>query len=380
MHEDRKAKKALLIAAVTGRALAASARRGGYEVAVLDYFADLDTRAASLRSRAVMSSRALRFDRGALLAGARTLLPAPKSAGLVYGAGFESRLPLLRALAAGRRLLGNSVEVVQRVKDPAHFFPLLDRLGIPHPEVRRSLPRHSTGWLAKRIGGAGGTHVRPAAAGRADPDSYFQRHHPGEPCSVLFLADGARAMVLGWNRQWTRPVPGAPYLFGGAVGGVRLPARVTREVTRALEMLAVESGLVGLNGLDFLLDGDRWAVLEVNPRPPATMELHDPDYPRGLFHWHLEACRGHLPARARRARACRALTIVQAPGPLVMSDAALPSWCRDRPAPGTVFRPRDPVCTVHASAATPGAARARVEERRRRVETLIAGTRAEAIV
>lgn len=370
--------KAVLVAAVTGRALAASARRGGYATVVLDYFADRDTRAASLAARAVAESRAFRFDRRALLEAARVLAPAARTAGLVYGSGFEGRLPLLRALAAGRHLFGNPAEVVKAVKDPARFFPLLDRLGIPHPETRRALPAEPKEWLAKRVGGAGGTHVHPAEQERAGSGIYYQRFAAGEPCSVLFLADGAHALVLGWNRQWTRPVPGAPFLFGGAAGGIRLSARVTRDVTAAVEQLVRATGLVGLNGLDFLLDGDRWTVLEVNPRPPATMELYDPDYPRGLFHWHLEACRGRLPARARRPRACRALTIVQAPQTWVMGDVPLPSWCRDLPAPGMVFRPGDPVCTAHASGATPAAARTRAEERRHRIEAMIARQHAGA--
>lgn len=376
MHEDRKADATLLVASVTGRALAQSARRGGYAVVVLDCFADLDTRAAALHARAVMEPRAIRLDRRNLLAAARALAP---SAGLVYGSGFEGRLPLLRALAAGRRLHGNPAEVVKSVKDPARFFPLLDRLGIPHPEVRRVLPGSSKGWLAKRAGGAGGTHVHPAGQGRPAPGIYYQRLTPGEPHSVLFLADGKRSLVLGWNRQWTRPVPGAPFLFGGAVSGVRLAPRVQREVTEAVAALVGATGLVGLNGIDFLLDGDRWSLLEVNPRPPATAELYDPYYPRGLFHWHLAASAGRLPARARRSRVCRAFTIVPAPVNVVLGEQALPSWCRDRSGPGTAFRPGDPVCTVHASGATPSAARARVEERRRRIEALLTRQHAGAI-
>jgi predicted ATP-grasp superfamily ATP-dependent carboligase len=128
---------------------------------------------------------------------------------------------------------------------------------------------------------------------------------------------------------------------------------------------------VGLNGVDFLLEGGRWTLLEVNPRPPATMELYEPDYPRGLLHAHLSACAGTLPDRARKPRACRAFAIVTAPADVTIEGERLPAWCRDRPCGETRFRPGNPVCTVHASASTPGEARRRVALRRRRLVRLL---------
>lgn len=349
---------------------------------VLDCFADRDTAAAAVACRAVPAGGAPRLDRGALLAAASQLIPSARCAGLVCGSGFEGRPTLLRALAYGRRLYGNRPEVQRLVKDPERFFPLLDRLGIPHPETRMRPPRASGGWLVKSIGGAGGTHIRSLDATVARPGRvYFQRQLPGASCSVLFLADGARARVLGWNRQWTTPaIPGLPYLFGGAVGGVPLPAVIIRAVTAAVEELVRETGLVGLNGLDFLVHRHRWSVLEVNPRPTATVELYDPDSPRGLFDWHLAACDGRLPDQSPRPRACRAVAIVHAPVEWTAGDFVFPTWCRDLPPPTTTFSARDPVCTVHASAPDPDRAVRLVQDRRRRLETLIARTRTAAAV
>ena len=322
--------------------------------------------------RAVAAAGALRFDRRALLAAAEELSPSGQCGGLVYGSGFEGRPALLRDLAVRRRLYGNHPEVVRAVKDPVRLAGLFHRLGIPHPETRLTPPPSTTGWLLKRIGGAGGTHVRPAQPGPAPNGSYFQRLEPGESCSVLFLADGRRTRILGWNRQWTTAVaPRAPYLFGGAVGGVTLNAAITREVTAAVERLVQAAGLVGINGLDFQVRDRRWSALEVNPRPTATMELYDPDYPRGLFAWHLAACDGRLPERVPESRVCRAVAIVNAPGEWTAGTFAFPGWCRDLPWPSTSFAPGDPVCTVHASAADPETAVRLVERRRSRLQEMI---------
>ena len=339
-----------LIVAVTGRALAASAARGGPRAGVLDCFADRDARALADSCRPVASAHHLRLDSRALLRAARDLAPG---APLVYGSGLEGRTGLLQRLAAGRVLYGNRPEVVAEMRDPARFFPLLDRLGIEHPEVRRSPPADPAGWLVKRPGGAGGAQVRHAAAGRPPADAYYQRLERGSTLSVLFLANAARARMLGVNRQWTAPArPDLPFLYGGAVGGVRLPPPVERAIRAGLDGLVAAGGLVGLNGLDFILRGNRWLVLELNPRPTATAELYDADYPRGLFEWHLRACRGELPQRPATPRATRAHAIFHAGTPArAGAGFAFPPWCRDIPMSGTRFEAGDPVCTVHASGA-----------------------------
>jgi predicted ATP-grasp superfamily ATP-dependent carboligase len=338
-----------LIVAVTGRALAASAARGGHRAVVLDCFADRDTRAIAA-CRPVVSAHRLRLDSRALLQAARALAPG---APLVYGSGFEGRTGLLHRLAAGRVLYGNRPEVVAAMRDPARFFPLLDRLGIEHPEVRRSRPADPGGWLVKRPGGAGGAHVRYAGAGHPPADAYYQRLERGSTLSVLFLADGARARVLGVNRQWTAPARAElPFLYGGAVGGVRLARPVEREIRAGLDALVAAGGLVGINGIDFILRGTRWLVLELNPRPTATTELYDADYPGGLFEWHLRACRGQLPERPATLRAIRAHAVFHADMPTrAEAGFVFPPWCRDIPVAGTRFEAGDPVCTVHASAA-----------------------------
>jgi uncharacterized protein len=367
MHSDSGP---VLIAAVTGRALAASARRAGMPVVVLDYFADRDTCALATACRSVVSAHGLRFDRRSILSAADELAPKAASSGLVFGSGFEGRIPLLARLSGGRRLFGNSPSVVSAVRRPETFFPLLDRLGIAHPEVRYNAPADPAGWLTKEPGGAGGTRVRPAGRGRIGSTTYFQRHMPGTACSALFLANGRRAFVVGFNQQWTSSAhPALPFLYGGAVGGFPVPTSVECEIRDRLDALVETSGLVGLNGVDFLLDGASWSVLEVNPRPTATMELYDADYDRGLLDAHLRACTGELPVSMPPGRMVRASMIVHATRAWqVVAGFEFPEWCRDLPHPGTRFTQGDPVCTVHAEAPTAESAVSLVRERQREVE------------
>jgi predicted ATP-grasp superfamily ATP-dependent carboligase len=349
----------LLVISASGRALAQSAARGGLPVVVLDLFNDLDVRALARASRSVAAAGG-KFDSRRLMAAANLLCPPECCAGLVYGSGLEGRTRLLGQLARGRHLFGNSPDAVAKLKDPAHFFALLDSLGFAHPETTLDPPADVSGWLVKRTGGAGGGHVKPASLRhRARPGRYFQKVQSGRTLSVLFAADGRNARAIGINEQWTAGIAQcAPYCYGGAVGGVMLAGSVRARVATMLDKLVHATGLVGLNGLDFILDADGVpCVLEINPRPTATLDLYDAEVPGGLLAVHLRACRGELPAPWQPQHS-RAHAIVYATEALrVPSHIRWPAWCTDIPECGSVVPAGAPVCSVHADAPSGGQAR-----------------------
>jgi predicted ATP-grasp superfamily ATP-dependent carboligase len=357
----------LLIVAISGRALAQSARRSGRRVIVFDCFGDADTRAAAEAVAVIARPGAIRIDRRRLLAALAQVPDVP----VVYGSGFEGRVALLERIRRDRPVYGNPPEVVVAARDPQRFFALLDDLALPHPEISATTPPSVEGWLLKQSGSAGGVQVRLASGNGPRARSYFQRLHPGIPMSVLFLADGQRARVLGFNEQWTAPRPGRPFLYGGAVSRVELPAKVEEGVRAAVEQLTARLGLRGLNGIDFLRHDEQWSLLELNPRPTATVELYDADYADGLVEWHIRASKGDLPAQPEPGLS-RAAMVIHAPGAWTIPDGfRFPLWCTDLPATGMAMREDDPVCTVHAEAEDPGVARALVLERQHHLERLV---------
>ena len=360
---------ALLIVASSGRALAASAARSALPVVVLDLYNDLDTRALAASSRAIANSNG-RFDAQRLLAAAAELCPPERCGGLVYGSGLEARAGLLRKLARNRTLYGNEPDTVARVKDPARFFALLDELHIDHPVTRLEPPRDAEGWLIKRTGAAGGSHVRHARKRhRAGPRRYFQRYQHGRTLSALFAADGMQAQVLGFNEQWTADAPWcARYCYGGAVTCTDLPQTIESEIARIASRLVAQTALKGINGLDFILDGDRVFVLEVNPRPTATIELYDRDVDGGMLALHIRACGGELPSRPR-LNGARAHAIVYAAAALrVPFRIDWPAWCTDLPQAGSTIPAGAPVCSVHAEAETAAQARRLAMARREQMQ------------
>ncbi len=340
-----------LLVALSGRALAQAAHRARRRAVVLDLFGDTDTGSHAADCLVVAGDLERGFDAEALVAAAERLAPA--GCGLVYGAGFEDRPALLARLAAGRRLYGNTPKTVARIKDPRAFFALLDRRGIPHPAVAFEAPADPAGWLAKRIGASGGGHVAPAAADNAAlPDRYYQRRVAGQPIGVSFLADGSRALMLGCSEQWAWPGgDGRSFRFGGAAQPAPIGAAIATALPGLLDAVVGETGLVGLNSLDMMVDGDDFAVIEVNPRPGANLDIFAGIGPAALFELHLRACAGALPPAPPAAARPAAMAIVYADAAIrVPSGIRWPDWVADRPARDSRIDAGAPLCTVLASA------------------------------
>ncbi len=359
----------VIVVSASARALVRSARRAGWCAAAIDAFGDVDTRAQAERWRRLPADGDGRIDSRALLAVLDAI--APEGTAVIIGSGLEAAPDAVDTIAARYELAGNGAAVWRRVGDARDWFDLLERLGIPHPEVRWSVPRDPAGWLCKRAASSGGRGVRTAAdadrINTAGDGGYFQRRVEGLVASLLFLADGGQARCIGFNRLLAAPAAAAnPFAWGGAVRPAALAPDLQAQVGDAATALTRALDLRGLNGLDFVVAGRAWHLLELNPRPTATVELWDVDPMPPLLDLHLRACRGAAldgPAIAAggRAMAARALAVAYAPAALrVPRDPSWPDPCRDLPRPGSRLRAGDPLCTVHAAAATAAGAARRV--------------------
>ena len=357
----------LVVIAVCARPFVTAAARLGYRVAAFDMFNDVDTRRFSCSSAPVAFSRG-GFDAGDLWRKLSVLDP-DALIGVTYGSGLENQPELLEKISRRFSLLGNSPEAVASVKDPRRFFPLLDALGVAHPEVRFDAPGEGEGWLVKSAGGSGGTHIRscirscdaPLAAG-----DYCQRKVDGRPVSILFLADGACAEIVGFNEQWLAPALGMPFRYGGAVGNINLPEGCSERMAQAARTVTAAAGLRGLNSMDFLLAGEDVLALEVNPRLSATFDLYDV---LDLFERHLRACRGELSSLPPAPRTSKAHLVVYASRDMTIPDMLdWPEWTADLPPAETLLKAGEPLCTVLAQAADAEAAKSLVFARAHRLE------------
>ncbi|MFH6783957.1 MULTISPECIES: ATP-grasp domain-containing protein [Methylobacterium] len=371
--------QAVLIAAQSGRALAAAARRAGYRPFVADLFGDADTRGLAAGYRRVPGRLgAGPGARGVEAALAALAAEAGDPIGLVLGSGFEGAPELMRRLAGRHALLGASADAVAALKDPAGFAALCRRLGIPHPEIAVAPVPDPAGWLVKRRGASGGGHIRPAGPGSLPAGTYLQRRVPGRPHSLAALADGRDLAVLAVTEQWAAPGPDRPFRYAGAAAPAGLPPGIREAAEAALAGLVAATGLRGLVSADLLVEGEAWWLLEVNPRPGATLDVLDRG-PVPLFAAHLAAASGRLPEHRPILSGAAASEILYA-GAAIPAVPPLdwPAWTMDRPSPGSRIEAGAPVCTVIAEGADAGEARRAVARRAADVRARLEGEPADA--
>jgi predicted ATP-grasp superfamily ATP-dependent carboligase len=337
----------MLVVAVSARMLAQLAVADGYEVTALDRFGDVDLRAvapgATAPSNDALAALAADVDAEAV----------------VYGGGLENRPDLVGGLGRGRELLGTPPELLAAVRDPWAVGAAARAAGACAPESRSvdHLPetagagrggRDPDIWLRKPQRGGGGRGVRRWAGGRLRPTEILQRRVHGLSCSAVAIGDGRRAAVLGLTEQLHRP-PG--FQWTGNVAPPRLPEGERAELDGQLRAVCTEVaarfGVRGAFGVDAVWDGRHAWVLEVNPRPPAGLELFGP----GSFEAHVRGARslGLPTAGAPPATRCaRVKLVLFAEHDLRAPD---PGWwpgglVRDIPHEGETIKRGAPVCTL----------------------------------
>jgi len=298
----------------------------------------------------------------------------------VYEASFENHPRAVRALAGPRPLWGNGPAALARARDPRRLAQVAAAAGLPAPRLRFSRPPADAAWLVKPLRSGGGAGVVPWRPGARLPRGcYLQQRIAGVTGSIVFAADGRRAVPLGLSRilAGERRFGADGFRYCGSMLGAaddpQFPddARLLERAARLAQAVTVAWGLVGVNGVDFVARRGVPFAIEVNPRYTAAMELVERAYGLSIFEIHARACAGTLPAfdlaSARRgARGAVGKAILYARRPSAMGEAR--PWLadpdvRDVSPPGTRFAPRDPVCTVFARGADAAACDAALTRR-----------------
>ncbi|HTY61061.1 MAG TPA: ATP-grasp domain-containing protein [Acidobacteriota bacterium] len=353
----------ILILGISTRAMAESAVGSGYAIVALDAFGDKDlkrlTEAYSLRR-----DFDARYSPHALYIASRSLTYDA----VAYTSNLENHPGILERIGGGRRIIGNSPQILGSVRDWAGLFTGLKRSGFLVPETifageKREADSHRR-WLVKPVASGGGHGIDFQKSSKF-PGSRFVRQEfiPGTPCSASFVANGRDCVVLGITRQLTGmhsfgasgfrycgnilPLPEATK----AVRGLHLVG----EVRRLVEFLTCEYRLNGVNGVDFVLNGEHIVLTEVNPRYSASMELIEQAYDLPIFHLHAEAAlEGRLPDFRLEAVLGnenffgKAVLFAERNAVAPDTKGWLDSGARDIPERGEILQKGNPICTVLA--------------------------------
>lgn len=350
----------ILVVGVSARGLAESAVRSGlaHRIVAADYFGDFDL-GLLCPHRSIKRDLSLPYDARHLITVSSGL---PYDA-LIYVANLENYPSVVGAMAGGKPILGNSPAILTSVRDPIRFFGFLVQYGIRAPRIAvdaERLESHSdTIWLRKPLRSGGGHGIAVHSPGdRLEAGYFLQEYLDGVSCGAVFAANGSDARLLGISEQLIgRNEFGADELrYCGSILGP-LGARqdewggIIESLRRVVGAITREFHLVGINGIDFILNGKVVYPLEINPRYTASMELVERAYGLNMFKTHLDACQGRLPdfdLLAYRDAGYTGKAIRFASQSLVFRDPQ--RWfdrgARDLPFEGEHIARGQPVCTL----------------------------------
>ena len=345
----------LIVISASARAAAWAARQAGFSAFAIDQFGDVDLREVASQVCVVED-----WPRGVLDLAA-TLPDGP----FVFGGGLENSPELIEELAESRELLGCSAKSLRLVRDPFWLADCWRSAGLRVPRLlaENAAPGCGSVWLRKSLNSAGGLGVR-IDDGRSTGDDVLQEFVHGDVVSGLFLGNAAGVRLLGMSSQLVGcSEAGADgFVYCGSIW----PAEHNERALSAGEAVVHAAGLIGLFGIDFVLDerGEVWPI-EVNPRYPASAEQCERSTGWPLMRWHVEACRsGWLPDAVQLAEQCggsgrtEGKIVVYSPRDMPTPDVRqlarhlLPSSTQlvDIPVVGALLKLGVPVCSILSAA------------------------------
>jgi predicted ATP-grasp superfamily ATP-dependent carboligase len=370
-------KPPLAIVGASTRSAAASAVRAGFQPLAADLFGDADLR------RIATTTRISPYPEG-FVDWLRTVEPPA----WMYTGALENHPELVDQMAWIAPLFGNPGDVLERVRSPGELSAALHCAGLLFPETRESadeLPRDGS-WLTKTYHGASGSGVRAwneeqvtASRGETAAEQFcYQKFIEGTPCAAVFVASKGGARLLGVTRQ----LIGAPWLrahgfqYAGSIGLWPLSEAIRETLERLGHVLCERFELVGLFGVDFVLDGENVWTIEVNPRYTASIEIVERCTGISAIAAHVAACGGTVgdPPEPRTNTACHGKAILFANRDFVISqefaDFSLAESSRtpwpslgDVSVAGTPIESGRPILTVFASGANVTEVESQLRER-----------------
>lgn len=359
--------------------VAKSAKEAGYRIYAADYFGDIDLRricsgfAAIIKQKCGKSCGKIesKFRPEAFLEMTKSLLERHEIDAILLSSGLDDFFDALHGLNDLVPILGNSPEVIERVRKKPGFFKELKRLGITHPETEivknvdeAKAAAVEIGYpvVVKPIRGFGGLGIRTAQNSNEIERAFFelslvakdvlvQKFINGIHASVSVLVADKDVEVLTLNEQ----LLGLRFLFQqepfgycGNIVPLYFADSVLEKCKSIAEKIALHFGLNGSNGIDLVISKEgKPHVVEVNPRFQGTVECIERVLGINLVESHINACLyGSLPKIKKKKPTFCTRLILYAPKRVIAPNLTGFREVRDIPLPGIIIEKGEPLCSI----------------------------------
>jgi len=367
----------LLLIGPSTRAMAESARRAKYDFFTIDFFGDAD-------QKRICKNYSLKHEFKEELC-IENLVKHAKELNkekigfthTVYGSGFENCPELVEELERKCVALGNSAEVLRKVRDWGYFFKTAKSLGISAPEneivninevKKRKKITENKNFVVKPLKTGGGHNICNAselssASFEKNEKVLLQEFIEGKAASGIIAASKEESTFLGATKQ----IIGTgfnKYKYAGNIAPLDEKKSVLKKMEEASLKIAEKFKLIGINGIDFIVKNGEVFVIEVNPRITGAIEVVERAYKVNLVDIHVKACLNNLPKlKIIKPEKFYGKKIIFAEQNFNFRLKKVHRFVKDVPHYNERIEARAPVCTVFAGGETSERCRANLEKR-----------------
>jgi predicted ATP-grasp superfamily ATP-dependent carboligase len=362
----------VLVIGNSTRSVVCSAKKAGYTVYAIDRFGDVDMRKCA--------------DKTGFYEG----IPEKRLYELVLAFGEFDAVILMPGFEKMKfkNILNNRITVLEKVNDKLKIAGFLSKMDMPHPETRSLNKAYGLGFplIIKPRFGSGGmqnTVLRnedelASFIERSNTEEFIaQEFVEGIPCSASLIGNGDDAVIVALNEQligipWLTRLP---FAYCGNI--TPFDSKFNNEMIQYATRIALEFGLMGSNGVDFLLTEKGVLALEVNPRFQGSIDTVELSTGINIFDAHVRSFGGELPEPGKPV-CFAAKAIVYANKNVVIDEKISSSLVRfmekgraaDIPQTGWMVRTDEPVITVLETGETREIALEKVGTSSRRIKVM----------
>ncbi len=359
------------------RPIACSVKKAGAKAFVSDYWGDDDLAECSEEWVAVLTPEPNKRQRGSLDAPvyeslSKNMIDIFKDYDLdaiLVGSGFDDHADFLEPIDRQWGLAGNSVELMKTSRDLSSLKELCKDHEICLPTSfdietieEGMIAGNNLGYplVLRRTSSGGGSGIH-LMRNETELENILnirielghvvrlQKYIPGRDVSCSVLSTGIRAETLSIQGQLIG-MPSAGRLSDFAYCGNYMPLSITHhaqeKISHFSESVCTKIGLLGSNGLDFVIDeNDTVYLMEINPRLQGTLEMLEISGSISVIEHHFNALKGVLPETQYNYKPVVKMIVYALKTGNVPDLSIFPNTYDRTPQDVKVFQ-GDPVCTI----------------------------------
>ncbi|MEM3587258.1 MAG: ATP-grasp domain-containing protein [Candidatus Jordarchaeaceae archaeon] len=359
----------VLVLGFNARPIAASAKRLGLKVLVVDYWGDVDIyRCADevLVVSELLKREGLRGYTSLFLELTQQLTDKNQIDFILVGSGFDDQPQFWEKLNKIAPVIGNDPKTLRKSRDKMKIFSEAKKLNISSPKSIITGDVEDAKEAAKLIGlpvivrpiSGGGGHGIYLAKSLDDIEKIFQKlknqrkiiiqeYVKGIDASCSLLSDGKSALAVSVNEQLigVPELGGRDFIYCGNIVPLSVEKQVCDKIRIYAETLCKLLKLKGSNGIDFVIHKGEPYLMEINPRFQGTLECVEMVTGLNIVESHIKACQGILPEEAPTSEGYAIKNILYAKHDFVMPEINIREVF-DITKPGTIVKKGIPTCTV----------------------------------